>query len=257
MKSKIRNFSFQQYKNIIKHLSNKRKIIDFADVEDSSSNFLLLRHDVEYSPERALEMANFEKSIGVTSSYFFQIRNNTYNFLSQNNIEICHKIRALGHKIGLHVHLATVKDETLTYKKIKSLINTDIIIMNNILGFEVDRFSYHRPTRAVLSFDENFLNLYNAYNKKYFTLCEDINKIQKNQPKYISDSNHTWKSMNPFEKSVEDYDKIQLLTHPFSWTKEGYDNFKNFDTLVIEKKKELVISIDSEIKTFPESLKEL
>ena len=88
------------------------------------------------------------------------------------------------------------------------------------------------------------------------TLKICINKIQKHQPKYISDSNHSWKSMHPFEKSVDAYDKIQLLTHPFSWTKEGYNNLENFDFLIKEKKKELVMSVDSEIKTFPESLKE-
>lgn len=251
-----RSFSFDEYFNIIQHLSKNRNIIDFSQVNENSKNFILLRHDVEYSPDRALKLAIFESSINVSSSYFFQVRNNTYNLLSKRNIEICHKIRELGHSIGLHVHLDSITRNVVSQKKVKELIKTDIKIMNAVLGFKVDRFSYHRPTREVLNFDNNFFNLYNAYNKKYFTLCEDINKIQKHQPKYISDSNHNWKSMHPFEKSIDVYDKLQLLTHPFSWTKEGYNNLENFDFLIKEKKKELVMSVDSEIKTFPESLKE-
>ena len=48
--------------------------------------------------------------------------------------------------------------------------------------------------------------------------------------------------------------KLQLLIHPFSWTKKGYENTRNFKTLITEKNKEMISSISSEIKTFPTEL---
>ena len=45
--------------------------------------FILMRHDVEYSVERAYELARVENSMDFTSTYFFQWSNNTYNILSR------------------------------------------------------------------------------------------------------------------------------------------------------------------------------
>ena len=51
--------------------------------------------------------------------------------------------------------------------------------------------------------------------------------------------------------------KLQLNFHPFSWTKEGHENTKNFQTLIGEKNNELIKTLSDEIKTFPESLKNI
>ena len=47
----------------------------------------MLRHDIEFSVDRAYELAKVEKELGVTSTYTVQVRNNTYNALSEKNIE--------------------------------------------------------------------------------------------------------------------------------------------------------------------------
>lgn len=70
--------------------------------------------------------------------------------------------------------------------------------------------------------------------------------------KYFSDANHIWRYGYPDEQSISGYDKIQILTHPFAWTKKGYDNFANYQTLVREKYGEMVESIDNECKDFGE-----
>ena len=69
--------------------------------------------------------------------------------------------------------------------------------------------------------------------------------------KYISDSNHMWKFGHPLTTNNS---KLQLLMHPFSWTQKGYENTRNFETLITEKNKEMISSISSEIKTFPTEL---
>ena len=54
------------------------------------------------------------------------------------------------------------------------------------------------------------------------------------------------------EKNITGHDKVQILTHPFAWCKEGYNNFNNYRALVQEKYEELIDSIDQECKDFGE-----
>ena len=70
--------------------------------------------------------------------------------------------------------------------------------------------------------------------------------------KYMSDANHIWRYGYPDEKNICENDKVQILTHPFAWTKKGGDNFDNYKMLVTEKTEELIQSIDNECKDFGE-----
>ena len=38
------------------------------------------------------------------------------------------------------------------------------------------------------------------------------------------------------------------LTHPFSWSEDGYDNINNFTKLIRERNEELLTSMDDEDK---------
>ena len=42
------------------------------------------------------------------------------------------------------------------------------------------------------------------------------------------------------------------MTHPFAWSKKGYNNFENYRALIQEKYEELVESVDNECKDFGE-----
>ena len=66
----------------------------------------------------------------------------------------------------------------------------------------------------------------------------------------MSDANHIWRYGYPDKETIESHDKIQILTHPFAWTKKGYDNLDNYKALVNEKYLELIDSIDNECKDF-------
>ena len=48
------------------------------------------------------------------------------------------------------------------------------------------------------------------------------------------------------------YDKVQILTHPFAWSKKGYDNRDNYAVLIQEKYNEMIDSINNECKDFCE-----
>ena len=47
---------------------------------------------------------------------------------------------------------------------------------------------------------------------------------------------------------------MQLLTHPYSWTEDGYDNISNFTKLIRERNAELLEDMNTETKSFPNEL---
>lgn len=78
--------------------------------------FILMRHDIEYSVKRAYVLAKVESGMDFTSSYFFQWTNNSYNVLSQGNIDMLCDIHEMGHIIGLHFAMNGLPDMELIKK---------------------------------------------------------------------------------------------------------------------------------------------
>jgi len=192
-------------------------------------------------------LAKVEKELGVTSTYTVQVRNNTYNALSEKNIELVKRIKDLGHHIGLHQNPPLMEE-----KMLGNYIMTDIRILEHFYGFEIDRFAFHRPKKEYLSSYVMLENKINCYDKKFFHYFEE--KPDKLDVLYLSDSNHKWKFGYPLDFDFSKIDKLQLLTHPYSWTNDGYDNYGNYLSLIRERKNELINSMDTETSTFPKEL---
>ena len=95
-------------------------------------------------------------------------------------------------------------------------------------------------------------NKINCYDKKFFHYFDE--KPDKLDVLYLSDSNHKWKFGYPLDFDLSKVDKLQLLTHPYSWTDEGYDNYGNYLSLIRERKNELINSMNTETSTFPKEL---
>ena len=73
------NFSYKEYGEIISSIQKHLPILDYSEVNDSTEKFCVIRHDVEFSVDRAFNLALYEHSLGIETSYMFQIRNNCYN----------------------------------------------------------------------------------------------------------------------------------------------------------------------------------
>ena len=90
----------------------------------------------------------------------------------------------------------------------------------------------------------------NVYDNLYFEYCDEA--IPPNPKiKYISDSNHQWRYGHPLDTIVNNFKKVQILFHPFSWSLKGGNNIENFISLLEEKNSTLIDSINSEISNFP------
>ena len=231
-------------------MKNALPLMDFANIKEKDERFFILRHDVEFSIEKAYEMAQIEHDIlGVQSSYFFQIRNYTYNTLAFKNMSLIKKIHGLGHKIVLHVN----GNGWPSLENIQTFIKNDVAILQNVIELPIDRFSFHRPPHELLELNITIDGLINTYDKRFFHFYRDkptgIPRVH-----YFSDSEHRWKYGHPLSVLKEPASKIQLLIHPYSWSKKGLDNFYNFKELLQLKEALLLQSMSDECRHFPKEL---
>jgi hypothetical protein len=168
-----------------------------------------LRHDVDLSPEKALEMAEIEASQGIYSTYYVLLRSPFYNALTKKNIEIWKTILNLGHEIGLHfdpnAYDMLDKRTDAWLEKLKQ----EVEIFEKELFCSVQSFSFHNPnagTWDTLKSNE-YINLINA----------SCSLIQ--QASFYSDSRGELKK-GPYEsflQSIPEQGSIYVLIHPDWW----------------------------------------
>lgn len=242
-------FSYDDYREIIRLMKSTGHIANYHEALNRKQ-FVIMRHDVEYSVERAYALSKVEESMDFTSTYFFQWTNNSYNILSRKNMDMIKDMHERGQIIGLHFALNGMTDMELVRKQIVKEMN----ILSEMFGFKIDTFSVHRPSRDVLRENIKLPGIINAYQDDFFTFADNVDENTPVDVKYLSDANHIWRYGYPDEQNITSFDKVQILTHPFAWCKSGEDNFNNYKLLVGEKEKELIESIDAECKDFGEYL---
>ena len=161
------------------------------------------------------------------------------------------EIRDLGHHIGLHQNPPKMNDDELV-----EYIQKDIETLEHYYGFEVDRFAFHRcgSNPKLLEKYVKVPNKINCYDKKFFHYFKG-DKPKDFRVHYLADSNHKWKYGHPLYIDYTVYPfRMQLLTHPFSWSVDGYNNMSNFNRLINERNNELIIDMNTETNTFPQEL---
>lgn len=238
-------FSYSDYKEIINIIKESGRGCNFRQAQERDK-FIIMRHDVEFSVDRAFALSKLELSMDFTSTYFFQWTNNSYNILSKKNMDMIKYMHERGHVIGLHFALNGLTDMELVRKKILQ----EIHVLSEMLGFEITEFSIHRPSVDVLRENIVFPGIINAYQDEFFTFSENVTDSTPLHVKYISDAKHRWNYGTPDADTLFNNERVQILTHPYSWTKKGYDNLENFRTLIQERNEELMDTIDNECKHF-------
>ena len=238
-------FSYDDYREIIRLIQATGRQAGYREAL-GRDRFIIMRHDVEYSVDRAYALSKVEESMDFTSTWFFQWTNNSYNILSRKNMDIIKDMQERGHRIGLHFALNGMKDMEMIRKQIKK----EIGILQEMFGFQIDTFSIHRPSRDVLRENIRLPGILNAYQDDFFTFAETVTEDTPVRVKYMSDANHIWRYGYPDERNIMDHDRVQILVHPFAWSPKGYDNRDNYAVLIREKYRELVESINNECKDF-------
>jgi hypothetical protein len=148
---------------------------------------LLLRHDVDLSLEAALAMAELEAEEDATTTYLLMTRSVFYNLASREGEAALGRLRALGHRVGLHA-----------------------VYPHADLDERFDRVvAWHNPEPAYMSAPID--GAVNVMEETYFDPAA-----------YRSDSNHRWRSGCPHEElRAGAFPWLQLLVHPEIWVYPG------------------------------------
>lgn len=193
------DFSFSTYNKLVKTLQkNGYKISNYNDYR-KYNKVAIMRHDIDFSIEDNYRFSLYEDELGIKSTYFVLLSTGFYNPMLKRNREFLKDMKKRGHAIGLHF-------DTTAYDDWKDYIQKEKSILENIIDNKVDVISFHRPVKEILDNDLQFSGLINVYSKEFFKGF-----------KYCSDSRFYWRD-NPFDIINSGlYNKVHILTHPFSW----------------------------------------
>ncbi|MBK8845471.1 MAG: hypothetical protein IPO27_02490 [Bacteroidetes bacterium] len=202
------DFTTNEFRKLIQALKAKsytfRGFADFAKTEQ----FVLWRHDIDFSPQRALACAKIENSEGVKGTYFLHLHSEYYNLLEKNVFNIIKEIIELGHDIGVHfdTHFYNIKSEA----EIIEHLGKERDFLNYLYNVDIKTFSFHNTNAFILTCNKwEYAGLINTY-ASYF----------KEELKYCSDSNGYWRYQRMKDVINEERGSLHLLTHCEWWTDE-------------------------------------
>ena len=160
------DFTLKNYRNLLV-LALKSYKFDFFTNEIRNRS-ILLRHDVEFSIPNAKRLAEIEASLGIKSTFFFQLHSEFYNTFEKDTINTIEKIKKLGHQIGLHfdTHFWNITNEN----KLEETILFDKEMLEKYNGVEIKVFSFHNNTPFTLSCrNETYGGMLNVYSNHFRT----------------------------------------------------------------------------------------
>jgi hypothetical protein len=211
------------------------KFVTFAEAsseQDVSQPLILLRHDLDFSLDCALNVADLENSIGVTSTFFVHLRSSLYNPFSTSGIATISELHRMGHQVGLHLN--TPSDDAAK----------DLAAFRSFIPFALDNIvSIHRPGMTLerlqsLELSEGVMHTYLESFTKGFH--------------YISDSGCRWRGSSPLESDAyATKQNLQLLLHPFWWTEEGRNGQTKLRTFAARSESLTLARLERDVISFP------
>ncbi len=223
------NFSYSHYEKILKDAKRLGYRIvtcgDFAKKQPKPP-YIVLRHDIEFYPDRAAELAKIERRLGVKSTYFVRLHANEYNPFGYKTYDALKIIASCGHEIGLH-------EESTDFSRIfredlAGVLRRDKAVLELLLGKKVRGFSSHRDFTG---YDNLALWRKNNPKKYGFEYHAYEDRFFKGAT-YVSDSLVSWKSYENGRLThrkdclckyvAERKPRIYALVHPRGWHQHSY-----------------------------------
>jgi hypothetical protein len=180
------------------------KVIPFNKLEQNLDNsFIVMRHDVDFSPAAAVKMAALERGIGVSTTYFLQLHSYFYSLFGDKDF-LVHKILELGHELGYHYDIKFMK----FFPTVKKGLEAEIHIMEEFTNTKISSFSQHDPS-------------VDGYSEVEIPGCIDAYALtRRHSIKYLSDSVQRWRE-GCFCQHLGKYGQMQVTVHPEIWTEDG------------------------------------
>lgn len=179
-------------------------IIPFRDLDSHrAQKFIVLRHDVDLSLSSAVELAKVERKVSVSSTYFLMMHTQFYSIFGDPNSRVSQLLR-LGHDLGYHYDVKYLPGQ----KRKKESLKAEVEFMETHFHAKVSALSQHNP--SVDGYEPIELD---GYHDAYSLAAQ-------RGIKYLSDSVQRWRE-GCFCQHLGKHKRMQVLTHPEMWSKEG------------------------------------
>lgn len=203
------DFTLIQYQQLIAALKDADYLfITFEEfVTKSLQRSVILRHDIDRHPERALKMAELEGKLGVIASYHFRIGKGS------NDPDVIRKIKQLGHEVAYHY-----EDLNRALKVGGRFSNHHKEVIEKAIKSFRDNLKYFRQFYPVSIISMHGDPIHSADNRdlwNYFDyrtegiICEPYLDIDYSTTLYLTDTGRRWNSsgVNIRDKIRKNYGK--------------------------------------------------
>lgn len=204
---------------------------------DISNQFIILKHDVETNPIKALKLATIESNYGIYGSYYVQ----AYLLDSAENIAVLQRIKDLGHEVSYHYDVLDANHGD--FKKAKEDFAYYLDKFNS-LGFNIKTVCQHG--NPVMNREGYTSNRDFFRNNEVVELYSNISDIVVNFKErtgsnyiYVSDAGYSWKLISDPENNdrqgsildiplkgfsgildlIQKGNSVIISTHPHRWQK--------------------------------------
>lgn len=183
-------------------------------VVNNSRRLIILRHDVDFRMDRALEFAKIEKDLNIRSTFFIRLHSPTYNPFEYKTYQILKQLKDWDFEIGLHFEALNMSH--VTGEDALEIFRKELSVLEIITGDSVISVAQHDDFTGVQGyFFDKYLKetvdiLYHTFEDEFFR-----------DAKYLSDSLGTWREGCPCEW-IGKIDKLQINAHPCYWFHNFY-----------------------------------
>lgn len=226
-----RDFTLTKYRQLLeKFLAKGYTIMAYEDLFAGNipQKYLIMRHDVDNLPLQSLEKAKIEHALGIRSTYYFRIVEES------NHPDVIKAIAALGHEIGYHYEDLSLANGN--FKKAIKLFEKNLAYFRTY--YQVKTICMHGSPTSIW---DNRMIWRDIKYKDYQIIAEPYFDTDFNHTLYITDTGRRWdghlvsvrdkvsnnyqksfrfRNTNDILKALEQEslpENVMITTHPQRW----------------------------------------
>ena len=204
------DFSYSYFKKLLETIKSNFELHLLSEapkiLKSTGTQKCIIRHDIDVSPERAVEMAKIENEMGIKSTYLVMTDSPLYSIEEKSTCDSVLQLIDLGHEVGLHFDMSWAADKSRTNIELfENNVLTSSKKLKNVIGKPILSVSFHRPSESVLRGPIMVCGMVNAYAKELMTW-------------YLSDSRGVWRMGEPINNILnKKFPLLNILVHPIWW----------------------------------------
>ena len=216
-------FTEANYRRLLVLAAERYAFCDYGqEVRDRRS--VAWRHDVDYSPHRALALARLENTQGLHCIYHVLVTGRYYSVFEPEIAEIFGAIAGLGHSLGLHFDLDVLGEQ--------AAVDADAVLRRIALEKEILEAVTGEQLRS-MSFHNYGLNQGRLLEQEtIFGMTNIAATSVRSRYKYVSDSNGIWRFDRLEDVLGQDHHRLHVLTHPEWWTPTAMSPLDRLDRCI-------------------------